>query len=301
VSVQFWTSPQGRGLRCCQLVRSDCRRPWGEKFTVDLADCILLWRSCLSTIEHFRDAGNSVQLANQSQYLIFTQRSMYFGVLQTLNCPRGAAHYQPPADRSGPSWLTFLGHAKDSLHSIDLFRCESVALRTYWVLVVMDQYIRRIIGFGVHRGIVDGLGLCRMFNRAIRWQTVPKYLSSDHDPLYQFHQWQANLRVLGVAEIKTVPYVPMSHPFVERLIGTIRREYLDVALFWTAVDLESKLSEFRDYYNLHRSHAGDLEIASLAWPLSWALSHANRGLSRNSPRTGVTRSRCLEVCCLFRR
>ena len=62
--------------------------------------------------------------------------------------------------------------------------------------------------------------------------------------------------VLGVTEIKTVPYVPMSHPFVERLIGTIRREYLDVALFWTAVDLESKLSEFRDYYNLHRSHAG---------------------------------------------
>ncbi len=167
-----------------------------------------------------------------------------------------AAHYQPPADRSGPSWLTFLGHAKDSLHSIGLFRCESVALRTYWVLVVMDQYTRRIIGFGVHRGIVDGLGLCRVFNRAIRWQTVPKYLSSDHDPLYRFHQWQANLRVLGVTEIKTVPYVPMPHPFVERLIGTIRREYLDVALFWTAVDLESKLSEFRDYYNLHRSHAG---------------------------------------------
>jgi hypothetical protein len=48
---------------------------------------------------------------------------------------------------------------------------------------------------------------------------LPKYLSSDHDPLYRFHQWQANLRVLEVTEIKTVPYVPLSHPFVERLIG----------------------------------------------------------------------------------
>ena len=124
------------------------------------------------------------------------------------------------------------------------------------MLVVMDQYTRRIIGFGVHRGIVDGVALCRMFKRAIRCQAVPKYLSSDHDPRYRFQQWQANLRVLGVTEIKTLPYVPMSHPFVERLIGTIRREYLDVALFWTAVDLEAKLSEFRDYYNLHRSHAG---------------------------------------------
>ena len=50
-----------------------------------------------------------------------------------------AAHYQPSADGAGPSWFTFLGHVKDSLHSIDLFRCESVVLRTYWVLVVMDQ------------------------------------------------------------------------------------------------------------------------------------------------------------------
>ena len=105
---------------------------------------------------------------------------------------------------------------KESLWSMDLFRCESVTLRTHWVLVVMDQYTRRLIGFGVHAGTVDGVALCRMFNRAIRGQRwLPKYLSSDHDPLYKFHQWQANLRILEVTEIKTVPYVPLSHPFVD--------------------------------------------------------------------------------------
>src|SRR4030095_353195 len=57
-----------------------------------------------------------------------------------------------------------------------------------------------------------------------------------------------------VAEIKTVPYVPLSHPFVERLIETIRREYLDCTLFWTTVDLENKLLEFRDYFNSDRTH-----------------------------------------------
>src|SRR5262245_58944905 len=67
--------------------------------------------------------------------------------------------------------------------------------------------------------------------------------------------WGANLRILEVTEIKTVPYVPLSHPLVERLIGTIRREYLDRVLFWTTVDLERKLSEFRDYYDQHRTHA----------------------------------------------
>jgi putative transposase len=120
--------------------------------------------------------------------------------------------------------------------------------------------VRRILGihFGPETGCggVDGMALCRMFHRAIHMQTPPKYLSSDHDPLYQFHQWQANLRVLDVKEIKTVPYVPLSHPFVERLIGTIRREYLDQTLFWTAADLEEKLRVFQRYFNRDRAHSG---------------------------------------------
>jgi putative transposase len=167
-----------------------------------------------------------------------------------------AVRYQPKPDSAGPSWLTVLGHAKDSLWSLDLFRCESAVLHTHWVLVVMDQFTRRIVGFGVHRGVVDGMGLCRMFNRATRCHTPPTYLSSDHDPLYRFHQWQANLRILDVEAIKTVPYVPLSHPLVERLIGTIRRECLDRTLFWTAADLEMKLLDFQQYYNGHRTHAG---------------------------------------------
>jgi hypothetical protein len=101
-----------------------------------------------------------------------------------------AVRYQPRPDAAGPSWLTVLGHAKDSLWSLDLFRCESAVLRTHWVLVVMDQCTRRIVGLGVHRGVVDGTGLCRMFNRATRCHTPPNYVSSDHDPLYRFHQWQ---------------------------------------------------------------------------------------------------------------
>ena len=79
----------------------------------------------------------------------------------------------------------------------------------------MDQFTRRIVGVGVHRGAVDGVGLCRKFNRATRGHTPPKYLSADHDPLYGDHQWQANLRILDVEEIKTVPYAPLSHPFLE--------------------------------------------------------------------------------------
>jgi len=127
-------------------------------------------------------------------------------------------------------------------------------LKTHWILVVMDQFTRRIIGFGVHAGDVDGIALCCMFNKAISKRGIPKYLSSDNDPLFRYHRWKSNLRILEVEEIKSIPYVPLSHPFVERLIGTIRREYLDHTLFWNVSDLERKLGEFQNYYNRHRVH-----------------------------------------------
>ena len=93
-----------------------------------------------------------------------------------------------------------------------------------------------------------------MFNHAVLGQPLPKYLSTDHDRLFRFHRWLANLRVLDIEEIKSVPYVPVSHPFVERLIGTIRREVLDQMFFWNALDLTRKLEIFRRYYNERRVH-----------------------------------------------
>jgi putative transposase len=90
-------------------------------------------------------------------------------------------------------------------------------------MVVMDVCTRRIIGFGVAAAHLDGPAVCRMFNRVIAKQIPPQSLSSDHDPLFRFQRWRANLRILEVAEIKTVPYTPRSHAFVERLIGTLRR------------------------------------------------------------------------------
>jgi transposase InsO family protein len=167
-----------------------------------------------------------------------------------------ARHYRSEPGSNGPSWLTFLGHSKDSLWSVDLFRCESLILKSHWVMVVMDQFTRRIIGFAVHAGVLDGPTVCHMFNSIISGSKSPRYLSSDNDPLFRFHQWNANLRILEVTEVKTVPYVPLSHPFVERLIGTIRREYLDQVIFWTARDLERKLLLYKEYYNRDRVHRG---------------------------------------------
>ena len=123
------------------------------------------------------------------------------------------------------------------------------------MLVVMDQCTRRLVGVGVHRGPVNGADICRMCNAAMHGRGAPRHLSTDHDPLFEAHRWTANLRILEIDAIKTVPHVPRSHPFVERLIGTTRRECLDHILFWNARDLERTLADFQASDNEVRSHA----------------------------------------------
>ena len=87
--------------------------------------------------------------------------------------------------------------------------------------------MRGEIGFGVEPANIDGIRVCRRFNCAVAGQHLPKYLSSDNEPLFGFNRRLANLRVLEIDEVISVPYTAVSHPFVERLIGTLRREYFE--------------------------------------------------------------------------
>ena len=142
---------------------------------------------------------------------------------------------------------------QNSVWSVDLFRVESILLRSHWVMLVMDVFTRRIIGFGIAPTSIDGMSVCRMFNCATAGQPKPKYLSTDHDPLFRFTARLANLRVLEIEEIKSVPSAPVSHPFVERLIGTIRRDYVIGYIFWNAAVLARQLARSQMYYNCNSS------------------------------------------------
>ena len=188
---------------------------------------------------------------------IAEQISSAFGVELNKDVVRRILiRYYRPESGGGPSRLALIGQARDRLWSVDLFRTESILLKSFWVMVVMDVHTCRIVGFGVEAANIDGIRVCRMFNRAIAKQTMPRYLSSDHDPLFRFHRWLANLRVLEVNEIKAIPGTPRSHAFVERLIETIRREYLDRIWFWSQSDLERKLEDYKAFYNQCRCHTG---------------------------------------------
>ena len=163
--------------------------------------------------------------------------------------------YWTPKGGNGPSWLTFLGHTKDSLWSVDFFCTESILLQTYCVMIVMDQFTRRIIGFAIQKGPLNGECICSMFVKITgTTNVVPKRLSHDNDPLFRFLQWKRNMNVMGIEEIRSLPFIPTSHPFVERPILTFRNEFLDRILFWNTYDLEKKLIEFQNYFNQQRIH-----------------------------------------------
>jgi hypothetical protein len=98
-----------------------------------------------------------------------------------------AQYYRSEPGKRGPSWLSVIGKAKDQPWSLDLFRSESILLKSYWVMVVMDLFSRRIVGFAVEPADTDGICVCRMLNQVIAGQPLPKYLSSDNDPLFRFH------------------------------------------------------------------------------------------------------------------
>ena len=117
-----------------------------------------------------------------------------------------------------------------------------------------------------------------MFNAAIHGQGAPRHLSTDHDPLFEAYRWRANLRILEIDELKTVPRVPLSHPFVERLIGTMRREFLDHVPFWNARDLERKLAEFR------------ARRCAVGLPLSGPRPAPSRCVMTNSRPTAIPRT-----------
>jgi hypothetical protein len=121
-------------------------------------------------------------------------------------------YYRPAPGGAGPCWLP-LSDRPGTACGASLFRCESVVPQSYWVMVVMDIFTRRIIGFGVAAANLDGPGVCGMFNRAIARQSMPKYLSSDHDPLFSFSALAGEPSVLEIDEIKSIPGAPRSPCF----------------------------------------------------------------------------------------
>ena len=126
-----------------------------------------------------------------------------------------AKHYRPEPYDSGPSWLTFLRHTRDSLFSIALFRRKSI-LKISSTLLAISQYTRRLIGYGISGRIFDQTVIFSLFDEVIPMFDASSSLKSIHDQCFSHHRCRRKL--FGLAGTGTVTILPRSHPVAACLV-----------------------------------------------------------------------------------
>src|SRR5437667_221224 len=130
-------------------------------------------------------------------------------------------HRKPPS----PSWRTFLDNHLGSLVSVDFFVVPTVMFKVLFVFLVLAHDRRRV----VHVNVTDAptaQWTAQQIVEALPWETAPRYLLRDRDAVYGV-VFSSRVQALGIREVKAAPRSPWQNPYVERLIGTLRRECLD--------------------------------------------------------------------------
>ena len=157
-------------------------------------------------------------------------------------------HRKPPSQ----TWQTFLDNHIGSLVSVDFFVVPTVLFKVLFVFVVLAHDRRRI----VHVNVTDtptAQWTAQQLVEAFPWDTAPRYLLRDRDAVYGV-VFSSRVQALGILEVKTTPRSPWQNPYVERLIGTLRRECLDHMVVLNATHLRRLLRDYLIYYHSARTH-----------------------------------------------
>ena len=163
--------------------------------------------------------------------------------------------YMPwrPKDPS-PTWRSFLRNHMTDVAAVDMFVVATATCGLLYAAIVLDHHRRRILHFEVIRNPTQAW-LARQITEAFPWDTAPRYLLRDRDRSYG-HGFRDRVRVMGIEEVMTAPRAPWQNPFVERVIGSIRRECLDHVVIFNERHLRRVLSSYFRYYHESRTHLG---------------------------------------------
>jgi transposase InsO family protein len=158
---------------------------------------------------------------------------------------------RPPNTKPSQTWRTFLkNHANKC--SIDFFIVPTVAFNLLFVLVILCHNRRKVVHFNVTSN-PTAQWTAQQVVEAFPWDTAPKYLMRDRDGIYGaiFRQ---RLKNMGIREVISAPQSPWQNPFVERVIGSIRRECTDHIIVCSEDHLRNVLSSYFEYYHNDRTH-----------------------------------------------
>lgn len=157
-------------------------------------------------------------------------------------------HRKPPSQ----TWRTFLNNHMTSMISADFFVVPTITFRLLFVFVILSHDRRRPVHFAITRN-PTAEWTARQVLEAFPWDSAPRYLLRDRDSIYGDAFCDA-VDSLGVREVLTAARSPWQNPYVERFIGSIRRECLDHVIIIKKAGLTRVLKEYFQYYEESRTH-----------------------------------------------
>jgi len=155
---------------------------------------------------------------------------------------------KPPSQ----SWRTFLNNHVKSMVSVDFFVVPTVRFQILYVFLVLAHDRRRIVHIGV-TAHPTAEWTAQQLREAFPWDRAPHYLLRDRDRIFG-HEFTAQVKAMGIKQVLSAPRSPWQRAYVERLIGSIRRECLDHVIVINERSLEQTLKSFSSYYHSWRTH-----------------------------------------------
>jgi len=159
-------------------------------------------------------------------------------------------HRKPPSQ----TWRTFLENHIKQIVSVDFFVVPTVSFRLFYVFLVLAHDRRQVVHFNVTEHPTAEWTAAQLV-QAFPWNTAPRFLLRDRDCIYGdvFRIRTANMEI---EQVLTAPRSPWQSPYVERLIGSIRRECLDHVLILNESSLRRQIASYLAYYHDSRCHLG---------------------------------------------
>lgn len=183
---------------------------------------------------------------------------------------------KPPSQ----TWKTFLANHVKSMVSVDFFTVPTIRFQILYVFLVLAHDRRRILHFAVTAHPTAEWST-QQLREAFPWDTAPQYLLRDRDRIFG-KEFVDQVKAMGIKQVTSAPRSPWQRAYVERVIGTIRRECLDHVIVFNERSLYRHLRDFVDYYHRSRTHLGLQKDT----PESRPVQHAEAGRIISIPKVG---------------
>jgi transposase InsO family protein len=157
---------------------------------------------------------------------------------------------KPPSQ----TWRTFLDNHVKTMVSVDFFTVPTIRFQVLYVFLVLAHDRRRILHFGV-TAHPTAEWTAQQLREAFPWETAPRYLLRDRDRIFGA-DFVKQVKAMGIKQVLSAPRSPWQRAYIERVIGTMRRECLDHVIVFSEASLYRHLRNFTDYYHRSRTHLG---------------------------------------------